>query len=330
MSEIQAQNGAPADLSGQQSQESTELESQELESSEQGTSEAEGGEPVAKETKAEAKKEAARIKKLKLKVDKGEIEEELPFDIPDDPKAIEYMTRQLQMSKVAQKRMAEASQIEKDMRLFIEQLRKDPESILADPAIGLDLKDFAAKIIEREIENSKKSPEQLEKERLEGELKRLQEEREREREELKSKELERLREQEVERLDLQMEKALTSQGLPKSPYFVKKIADYMLAGMQAGLDVQPEDVIPLVKEEMEKDLKEMFAVMPEDVIETVIQNVFGKDVLTKMRKKQLAKAKEAKAVPQPLNSSVKDVGAKKEEGNKEPAKKLTFKEFFGV
>lgn len=318
MSENQAQSSAPVDSV---SQESSESESQVQDISQEAGSE----EGKAVEAKPEVKKELARIKKLKLKVDKGEIEEELPFDIPDDPKAVEYLTKQLQLSKAAQKRMAEAAQIEKDMRLFVEQLRQDPESILSDPAIGLDMKELAAKIIEREIANAKKSPEQLEKERLEGELKKLQQEREREKEEHKSKELERLRTQEIERLDLQMDKALSSTDLPKSPYIVKKIADYMLLGLEKGMDVQPEDVIPLVREEMMNDLKEMFAIMPEDVVEAII----GKDVLGRLRKKQVAKAKEAKAVPQPINSAIKDAGVKKEEP-KDATKKQTFKDFFGV
>jgi len=110
-----------------------------------------------------AKKEAARIKKLKLKVDGQELEEELPFEIDDNPEAVEYMTRQLQMSKAAQKRMGEHAQLQKEVKHFLEELRKNPKKILADPSIGIDVKQLAAQIIEEEIANAQKSPNSLKK-----------------------------------------------------------------------------------------------------------------------------------------------------------------------
>lgn len=270
---------------------------------------------------AAAKKEAARIKKLKLKVDGHELEEELPFEIDDNPEAIEYMTRQLQMSKAAQKRMGEHAQLQKEVKYFLEELRKNPKKILADPSIGIDVKQLAAQIIEEEIANSQKSPEQLEKERLEAELRSLQEEREHEREELRQKEFARLQEIEYERYDTLMSKALETSDLPKSPYVVKKMADYMLLGLNEGIDVSPEDVLPLVREEIQNDLREMFAVMPDEVIEKIV----GKEVFNRVRKKNVAKAKTA---PAPVKSSIKDTGAAKT--NAVSSEKKSFRDFFGV
>lgn len=273
---------------------------------------------------AAAKKEAARIRKLKLKVDGQELEEELPFEIDDNPEAVEYMTRQLQMSKAAQKRMGEHAQLQKEVKYFLEELRKNPKKILADPSIGIDVKQLAAQIIEEEIANSQKSPEQLEKERLEAELRALQEEREQEREELRQKEFERLQEIEYERYDNLMSKALETSDLPKSPYVVKKMADYMLLGLNEGIDVSPEDVLPLVREEIQNDLREMFAVMPDEVIEKIV----GKEVFNRVRKKNVAKAKSA---PTPVKSAIKDTGAKSSSAaSSNSAEKKSFRDFFGV
>lgn len=270
---------------------------------------------------AAAKKEAARIKKLRLKVDGQELEEELPFEIDDNPEAVEYMTRQLQMSKAAQKRMGEHAQLQKEVKYFLEELRKNPRKILADPSIGIDVKQLAAQIIEEEIANSQKSPEQLEKERLENELRSLQEERELEREELRQKEFSRLQEIEYERYDNLMSKALETSDLPKSPYVVKKMADYMLLGLNEGIDVSPEDVLPLVREEIQNDLREMFAVMPDEVIEKIV----GKEVFSRVRKKNVAKAKTS---PTSVKSSIKDSGAQKPQVSS--AQKKSFRDFFGV
>jgi len=271
--------------------------------------------PTKKETKAE-KELKKQIKKLKLKVDGKELEEE--FDLSDD----EYLTKQIQLAKVAQKRMSEYATLEKEVRNFIEDLRKDPRKVLSDPNIGIDIKQLAASIIEDEITASKKSPEQLEKEKLENELKSLKEEREREKEEKKQLELERLQQQEHQRYDQLMTKALEKSDLPKSPYIVKKMANYMLLGLQQGLDVTPEDVLPLVREEMTNDLKEMFAVMPDEVIEALV----GKDVITRIRKKNIAKAKAQPPVP--VNKSIQDTGKQIED--KSAAEKKSFKQFFGV
>jgi hypothetical protein len=227
------------------------------------------------------KKVEARIKKLKLKVDGRELEEEVNLDDDD------YLTRQLQLAKVAQKRMGEYGTLEKQVRSFIEELKKNPRKVLSDPNIGIDVKQLAASIIEEEIENSKKSPEQIEKEKLESRLRELEEERKKEKEDFQRQEFERLQQQAYERYDMQMAKALETSDLPKSPYIIKKMADYMLMGLQQGLDVTPEDVLPLVREEMQSDLKQMFSVMPEEVIESVV----GKEALNRIRKKKCRKGK---------------------------------------
>lgn len=270
---------------------------------------------------AQAKK---MLKSLKIKFNGQEYNEVLPFEIPDDQASRDYMSKQLQMSRLAQSKSQEYSTLEKEVQSFVEELRKNPRKALSDPAFGIDVKKLAAEIIEEEIANSEKSPEQLKTEKLEAELKAMKEAQEQDKEERKAREFERLQEQEFTRYEDLMVKALDGSKLPKSPYVVKKIADYMLLGLQAGHDVTPQDVLPLVEQEMHSDLKEMFAAMPEDVIEALV----GKDVITRIRKKNIAKAKGANTPPVPVNSAIKDVGKKAEPKTAE--KKQTFKNFFGT
>jgi hypothetical protein len=273
---------------------------------------------ASKAEKAQAKKE---LKKLKLKIDGRE--KEISFDPNDD----EYLTRQFQMAEMGQKRAQEKAVLEKEVMRFIEDLKKNPKKALSDPAIGLDLKELARQVIEEEIENSKKSPEQIEKEKLELELKNIKEQYEKEKEEARQRDFERLKEQEYERYDILMSQALEKTDLPKSPYIVKKIADYMLLGLEAGKDVTPEDVLPLVREEMQEDLKQMFSVMPDEVV----QKIVGKDVITRIRKNDVAKIKKAnttQATKQAIKNAITD---NKDKGSKKGEKKqLTFKDFFKV
>lgn len=273
-------------------------------------------------TKKEKVIEKKKLKSLKLKVDGKEWNEDLPFEIDDDAAVIDYMTKQLQMSKMAQKRAKEKSDLESQVDQLINELRKNPRKVLSDPALGLDLKKFAASIIEEEIERSQKSPEQLERESLQAELKALKEEREKEKQSDREKELSRLEEIEQERYDTSITKALAGSSLPKSPYVVKKMADYMILGLKNGVELTPEEVLPLVQEEIQNDIQQMFGAMPSDVVESMI----GKDHFKKIRQNNIAKAKAApgnatKAIPETGKSSTPAAN---------PVKKQTFKEFFKV
>lgn len=269
-----------------------------------------------------------RLKKLKLKFNGKELEEELPFEIDDDPRAIEYMTRQLQLAKLSQTKAQEYAQLEKELKQFVEQLRSNPRKILSDPRLGIDLKKIAAEMIDEEVQQASKTPEQIEKEKLEQRLRELEEERNREKEELRQKEMERLMEQKYEQYDMQMSKALESSDLPKSPYVVKKMADLMILGVKNGLAVEPADVVQLVRDEMTSDLKEMFSLMPAEVIEQLIGD--GYDKVRKHRLKNKKPNKAAAAVNANNQKKVEDVGISKTEKKEENINKKSFKDFFGV
>lgn len=320
---------APGDASSEDQSQTD----QTVENQEQSTEQQAAGAEVRTDAQIEAdkslskaeKKEEKHLNKLRLKYNGKEYDEELPFDLPDTPAAREYMQKHLQMSKLSQTKSQEAAQWQKDAVEFLDILKKNPRAILSDPSIGLDLKKFAAEIIEEEIANSRKSPEQLELEKIKAELKNERESAKRKDEEFKKQEIERIQNEAYEHYENAIDKALDTSDLPKTPYTVKKMADYMLLGLEKGIDVSPEDVVSLVRDEMHNDLKEMFAVMPEDVIEGIV----GRENINKIRKKNLARAKAAPQVPQPVKSALTDVGQKTKKQEK-PAQKQTFKDFFKI
>lgn len=270
--------------------------------------------------KVEAKK---MIRSLKLKIDGQEYNEELPFEMEDTPANRDYMSKQLQMSKVAQKRMGEKAQLEKEVTQFIELMKKDPRKALNN--FGVDVKKLAAEVVEEEIANSQKSPEQLQIEQYQRELAEIKEKQKQEQEEYTKKEFERAQEQAYISYENQMSEALEGSELPKSPYVVKKIADYMLLGVQNGIDVTAKDVLPLVQEEIINDIKAMAQAMPAETLE----KLFGGDIMKKIRKSNVAKAKAGGAAVG-AKAQIKDVGAIKVETPAVPVKKKTVKEFFGI
>ncbi len=278
-----------------------------------------GAKQAANPAKAAVKK---ALRELSLKIDGKSYQEKLPFDLPDDPEAIEYMQRQLQMGKMGQQRAQQAAELQKEIVSWVEQLRKNPRAALSMPNLGVDLKKLAQEVIEQEIADSKKSPEQLQKEQLEQEIKMLKEQQDAEKKSWEQREFERLQEQAYNTYETKMIQALDQTDLPKSPYVVKKMAEYMLLGLQSGKDLQPEDVLPLVREEITSDIREMFAVMPAEVVEKLV----GKDKLNDLRKKKVAKAKTPP--PTPISKSIQDVGNTKKSAT--PAKRQSYKDFFKV
>lgn len=276
-------------------------------------------------TKKEEKKQeevAKKIRKLKLKVDGKEFDEELPFDFDDKPEIVEYLKRELQNSRAGQRRASEAADYKKQLDSvgkFLSEAKENPlkmRELMKE--LGADEKALAAAIIEEEIERSKKSPEQLQREEMEKELRSMKEEREKEKKDYEAREFERLQQQESQRYDTMISSALEKSDLPKSPYVVKKVAEYMLMGLQQGMDVTAEDIIPLVREEIHADVQQMFSVMPEEMIEKVV----GKDNLKRLRTRNIAKATPAVPV-----SKIVDSGNKP--GATAPSKKINFKDFFG-
>ena len=265
--------------------------------------------------------QAKKLKKLGLKFNGREEDIELPFEIEESH--ADWMKKQLQMAKLGSTKAQEYNQLEKEITAFLQELKTNPRKALANPAIGIDIKQLAAEILEEEILNAQKSPEQLEKERLEAELKAEREERAREKKQRQEEEYNRLVEAEYERYDTQISAALQKSDLPKSPYVVNKITDYMIMALQNGRDLPVDSIVELAREEILDDIKQMFGVMPAETIEAIL----GQENLTKLRKSRVSKAKAVP--PTPIKSAVKDVAAAVNKKTTE-SEKQSFKDFFGI
>jgi hypothetical protein len=219
-----------------------------------------------------SKKEAQSLKKkLKLKVDGREFEEEV--DLGDEA----YLTRELQKSKAFDKRMQEFAEYKKKVDAFMNAFNEDPEGLLEKMGKNVD--------------------ERLEK-------KRIQEEKERQ-------EIEALRNQHAMELERDIKQALENADtvLPKrSPLVMHRIGQALFLAMKSGYpNVKVKDVIPLVEKQYKQELSELFKVMPEDTIEALI----GKEPLHKWRKSLIAKNKAAKVQADvPSKGKIEDTGNK--------------------
>lgn len=283
------------------------------------------GQPEAPAAVVEAKKEEAkRIKQLKLKVYGQDVTEDLPFEIDDNPEVVEYMTKQLQLSKAAQRAMQEKGSFEKQVQSFVTNLKGNTAEVLRE--MGLDPVEFAAKVLEAEIEKEKLSPAEKRALEAEAKLKKIEEESKRKEEEFKQKEYEAYRKQIGEKVENDMIRALEKTDLPHTPYVADRIAKYMMLALNdpsGPVELSPEDVIPLVREDILRDLQGVFKGMSEDKLEEFI----GKDVFTKVRKKNLEKVKTQ--TPATAKAAIKEVGQQQKAQLKpkdEP--KMLAKDFF--
>lgn len=266
--------------------------------------------------------EKKRVNSLMLKFNGKEYEEKLPFEIDEDQS--DWMRKQLQLAKMSQSKAQEVASLEKEVIAFMQELKSNPRKALANPMIGIDIKQLAADILEEEIENSRKSPEQLEREKLQAELKALRDEREAEKKQSESAQEQATLERLYDKYDTMISGALDANpDLPTTPYIVDKMTKYMAIAVDEGYEPDMGIITNIVRDEINEDIQHLLRVLPVDKVEALI----GKDVLNKLRTSRLASAKKA---PVPVKSGIKDVAAKKQVVSNEPAQRQTMRDFFKI
>lgn len=267
--------------------------------------------------------EKKRISSLMLKYNGQSIEEKLPFEIDDDPATIEYMTRQLQLAKMSQSKAQESAILEKEVVSFLQELKTNPRKALSNPMIGIDIKQLAAEILEEEIENSRKSPEQLKIEAYEARLKAVDEERAKEKADNERRSYEETLERSYSKYEGMMMSALDSNpDLPSTPYIVDKMTKYMSIAVDEGYEPDMDIIASIVREEVNGDIKHLASILPADKLEALL----GKDVLDKLRKNRLQTARKA---PPTVKSIGRDVQVAKKTEEK-PIAKQSMRDFFGI
>lgn len=315
MSDIET-TGTPAPAEA--APENQPIENQEVEA-EEVVEEAASEEPAAEEPAAAKEKAikaeiAALKKKFKLKVDGKE--EEVELDLNNE----EELKSHLQLSKAAQKRMQEAAQYKKDVADFFKALKENPLSVLADPSLGVDVKKLAEMVMNNEIEEMKKTPEQKEKERLQKELEAIKKEREEEKKRRDEDDFKRLTEQATQQLDNEISSALNESGLPKHPRTVAYMAEALKLALKNDINLSAKDVVPLIKKQVLNDFREIMGSLPDDELEKYL----GKDIISKVRKRSIQRVKQSVEAAQNIKQTGEDI---KKKANEEE-KKISFKDFF--
>lgn len=272
-------------------------------------------------TKAEKKEAKKLLKELELKYNGKVSKEKLPFEIPEEH--ADWMRRQMQMAKMAQVKAQESSNLEREVIEFFNELKTNPRKALANPNIGVDVKKLAAEILEEELANAQKTPQELALEEKERELKELRDREKTREEELRRIQEEKIIEQAAQEFDIQMSDTLDKYNIPRTPLAIKKMAEYMSLAIQNQEHPDMDLIGQIVEEEMVSDYREHLHSLPP---ERIVQ-LLGEEIFEKVRKDRVSKMK--KAQPS-VKSLTKDTAQSKTKEPEKPVKKQSFKDFFGV
>lgn len=228
------------------------------------------------------KKEAQQSfkKKLKLKVDGEEIEDEIDFN--DE----EGLKRKLQLSYAAKKRMEEAKAAKSKAFEIIKAFEEDPANVFRK--LGPKGREAAERFLLEQIQEEMLDP----KDKELRDLKKYKEQVEAEKEQSKKeREKQALAEQEAkyaQEFQKTIIDALGKSGLPKSPEMVKRFARIMQKNLELGLELTADDLVDEVKSDITSIIKSIVGEADGDHL----INLFGEDVANKIRKSDIRKLQE--------------------------------------
>ena len=315
------QSSAPVESASAEASENLDIvdTGEDLEAEEQSQ---EASKPESKEQKAAAAKQEKEIKKAmkkyELQVNGKKKSVELDFD--NDEEVKKYLSKAM----ASDEKFEEAASIRKQAEQLVMMLKENPLALLRHPELGLDVKQLATQILNDELDEMQKSPEQKRIEELERNLKEREEAEKKLSEEKREAEMAKMQAEAYRQIDEDITTALETSDLPKSPYVVKRIADAMIEAVNLGYeDVRVTDIMPYVEQQILAEIQAMFEAKPAETMEKII----GKKNLDSYRKSKVSKAK---AKPIETAAQVKDTGAKaKPAEDKKDEPKMRFKDVFG-
>lgn len=196
-----------------------------------------------------------------------------------------------QQGKSAGKRFQEAAATKREAEQIVNYLKSNPKE--AFKKLGIDVRKFSEDTLMEMINQEKMSP--AEKKAFENE-KRLKEYEKGEKA-TKDKEhadnMAKLERQHMENYDQVFTAALGTQGLPKTAYTIKRMAELTMVNNRKKLDLSPDQLAKVVREDYIAEQRVLFEHSDGDALLSML----GKEALKKISKAQLSKYKGRSAVP---------------------------------
>lgn len=252
------------------------------------------------------------IKEFKLKVNGKEVVKKI--DLSDE----KALMQELQLSEANKLGMSKARELEKLFEKEIMRLKSSPWEVLQE--LGHDPYALSEQKLNEWVEQQKKSPQQIEFEKMQKELAEARQRETERKEELERIKYEKLKDQATREIQQDIETALAGNPqLPKSNKTISRIVDALDWAYNNGFpEATVKDVLKLVEDDIKKETQEFFSNMNEDMFESYM----GQKNIERMRKRRLAQMKKEAATSA---SEVKPVSMPKA---KEPGEKVRAQDFF--
>lgn len=244
----------------------------------------------------------------------------------------ERITKALQMEKAAQQAFQERAitakqlqDIQDDVDEFLEQFSADPLSVIMNKEFNFtkeQKRQLAEAILREDLEESQKTPEQIEYEETKRRYEELLAEKEALETQRRSEEQAFLEQQAAMELEQEIATAIDIGSLPKSKYMTKKLADLAYIAYSNGVDLSMQELIPFVKDQYKKDMAEMLGVLSDEEVEFLV----SKDRIRQIRNKQIQSVKPKENAPKsPLKTEDTGSSSKKQDDSNS---KIKAKDFF--
>ena len=295
-------SAAPTQATPEASQPETDVEETEVEEGSEETATTAPAEDKSKDQKKQEAEVKKALRSYELKVNGKS--KKIDIDLDNDDEVRKY----LQKAMASDEKFQEASTYKKQAEQLVEQLQKDPLSILRNPALGLDIRKLAEQVLLQDLEDQQKSPEQKELEEARRKLKDYEEMKSKSEETRKRVQLEEATKRNYEEVENSMIQALEKADIPAEPFFVRRIADIWAAAVENGWETATlEDIMPYASEKLMGDFK---AIIGKHKDPKKLEKLLGKDVLDDYRKSQVSKVKKTPMTAQQASQSTAKVEPK--------------------
>lgn len=230
------------------------------------------------------------LRKLKLKID-GQ-EQEFPEH--------EVIAR-AQKAAAADKRFQEAMTARQQAEALVNLLKSDFTKLIDDPRLNIPEEQkrkmmeewYKRKYIDPEI----LTPEQKKQREMEMELQRYREQEANNKKQAEQKAIKDLEDYHRENYQKVIIGALQTEGIPKTEFTVKRMADLMAKNLQMGLDLTPEHLATLVREDYMNEIKALFGASDGETLMKLV----GDDFTNKIRRADLERLRAGQPqVPKPI------------------------------
>lgn len=229
--------------------------------------------PAGKEAAA-----AAEIRKLKLKLEGQDVE------LPESE-----VIALAQQGKVAGKRFQEAAALKKQADEIMKFAKENPKEFFK--RTGMNAREWAEQYLMEELRYEQMSPEQQKAVENEKKLKAYEDEKKQAEEKKRADEMAELQKTHMERLDKMFVEALNKSGLPRTSYTIKRMAELQLVNVQKKLELAPEQLAKIVREDYIAEQKALYGNLEGDQL----LDLLGPEVVKKLSKAQIAKLKSKSA-----------------------------------